>query len=106
MPINISSNIMNRLGGKILFIPENCEYLSGKTLDVVDCEIYCYSDTIENQITKTVYGVMFSEGTLVISGDSVRAHKVKLYCSGDLEVYAKALAAYCRSICGSEEVEL
>jgi hypothetical protein len=106
MSIKILDNQINKLGGKIIFIPENCDYLNGKALELVGCEIYCYNDLLENQITKTIYGVMFGSGTLSISGDSVKAHNTKIYCSGDLEVYAKALAAYCRKMCGQDEVEL
>lgn len=106
MSITFIDNIQKKFGGKIVFIPENCEYLcGGKALDVVECEIYCYADKLENQLVKTIYGVMLGGGSLSISGDSVKAHKTKLYCSGNLEKYAKSLASFCRMICGREEVK-
>lgn len=104
MSIKFMDNTINRLGGKIVFIPEDCEYLSGKALEVVECEIYCHAESLESQIIKTIYGVMLSEGSLTISGDSVKAYRIKLYCSGNLEEYAKALASYCRKIYGREEI--
>jgi hypothetical protein len=105
MSIKFTNNEIKKLGGAIVFIPDGCEYLKGKVLDVQDCEVYCYKDSLENQITKTVYGIMLGRGKLSIKGDSVVASGARLYCSGNLEVYAKALAAYCRKICGREEIE-
>jgi hypothetical protein len=105
MSIKILDNDIKKMGGHTVFVPEDCEYLQGKALEVVECEIYCYSDSLENQIIKTIYGVMLGGGSISIKGDSVKVHNTKIYCSGNLETYAKALAAYCRKICGKEEVE-
>jgi len=106
MSIKFLDNEIKKLGGKIIFIPDNCDYLQGKVLDVVDCKIYCYDDELDSQLTKTIYGVMLSGGSLSISGYSVIAKNISLYCSGNLEIFAKKLSEYCRKICGKEEVVL
>jgi hypothetical protein len=104
MSIKLDGNTHVKQGGEIIFIPDECEYLmGGKVLDVVKCKIFMSTDDRERQINKTLYEVFLRGGVMSISGDSVKIEDSVIYCSGNLEDYAKALAAYCRLICGKEQ---
>lgn len=106
MSIKICDNDIRKLGGQIIFIPENCEYLNGKSLELVGCVVYCFKDQMESQIIKTIYGVFLSGGMLKVCGDSVCLNNSSVYCSGNLENFGKNLAAYCRKICGKEDLRI
>ncbi len=106
MGINLTKNIHYKDGGQIVFVPPDCEYLNGKSLDICECKIHMSNDIVERQINKTIYGVMLTNGELLVCNDSVKISNAIIYCSGDLEKYAKSLAAYCRLICGKEKFEI
>jgi len=105
--IKLLDNNNIKCGGQIIFIPENCEYLNGdKKLEITNCNVFMYNEDIKIQIIKTIYGIFLKGGTLSICGDSVKINDSNVYCSGDLEVYAKSLAKFCRKIFEKEKFEV
>ncbi len=107
MSIELHQNTHIKCGGPIIFIPEDCGYLNGeRALSISGCKIFMLNESIKNQICKTIYSVMLEGGTLSIQSDSVKIKNCKVYCSGNLEIYAKQLAEFCRIICGQNNFEV
>jgi hypothetical protein len=95
MSISIQGNQVFREGGFSLFVPEDCEYLSESKLEINDCVVHLTSEPPQAQLIKTLYGSFLGKGSLTVSGDSVCLNGALVFCSGDLQEFAKRLSDFC-----------